>query len=335
MPQELKNRLTEMELDIVWCHWNRLGAMGYGRKNQCSTDPEALLLLTAMVGSEDLRLVEIMKEWLERYESLVSIERLKRYIKELRVGDVGRGDVFCSLQEVVSKLGIKRWESVVRLLKNDGVIIFSMGRKRDLQKKLESHDKIIQNNLQLFLRLMFGVGTRADIIYYATIVFDQEKNPFNLLISAPNISSSLHYNNSSIHRTLCDLEQAGVLLEDTRKKVGKNKIYISKTDFGSKMVSRDKCYVDWFGIVKLFILIEQLKEQIRDIRDESIIKSRLNDFLRAGSELINRSYIDIKNTLSEQAFRPALKRIGLNELESSVVSLLSGTHEFITGKAWS
>lgn len=326
------NNLHDIEVDLAWCHWNRLGISGRGRVNKCSTDPEALILLTSIIGKYDLRIVEVMNEWLGNYESLVSIERLKRYVRELQSDKNTPEDIFRILRDSMSILNVKRWRSIADLLESSQ----STSRREPSRKKLEEHGKIIKNNRQLFLRLMFGVGSRADIIYYASIVWNLEKNPFHLQISASHLTRMLHYNNSSIFRTLCDLERAGVFVIDQKTINGKNKVYLpnfqtkgSKDIFGTGKDS-EKAFIDWFAIAKICLFIELLENNLKDISEGSIIKSRLNDFIISCSAMINDACIDIKDSLSMKALAPALIRVGLDELQSKIIAMIDGINGFVS-----
>jgi|GEM_PF-6013391 len=336
------NNLHEIEVDLAWCHWNRLGVMGSGpstssgrsKVNTCSTDPEALLLLTSIIGKYDLRLVGVMNEWLENYESLVSIERLKRYVRELQADKDAPEDIFHILRDSISNLDTKRWRPISALLKGEQPI--SEQNQKPSRKKLEEHDKIIKSNRQLFLRLMFGVGSRADIIYYASIVWNLEKNPFNLQISASHLTRMLHYNNSSIFRTLCDLEQAGVFIIDQKTMSGKNKVYLpnfqtkaSNDIFGTGRNS-EKAFVDWFAIAKICLLTKSLEKGLEDTGEDSIIKSRMNDFIAFCSALINCACIDIKDPLSIKALASALIYVGLDKLQSKIIAMIDGVYRFVS-----
>lgn len=330
------NNLREIEIDLAWCHWNRLGAMGNGKMNLCSTDPEALILLTSIVGPYDSRLVEVMMEWLDRYEPLISIERLKRYVRELEA-DKSDSEAFDILRALVLKQRTARWKSISNFF-GANALKYEQKSDKGRPRKLDIHEKIIQRNLQLYLRLMFGVGTRADVIYYSLVVFEQRKNA-EWFISAPQISKMLHYNNSSIHRTIKDLEQAGFLAADPTKKIGKNKAYslnFNKIGETTKNIFRwerqNKHYVDWFKVVKLFLLTEHLERQLEGISDDSIIKSRLQDYIRSCSLLMDEARIDIEDQFGAQGLYPALVRVGLDELESKAISQINGIYKFITSR---
>ncbi len=330
--EKFLNNLDEINIDITWCHWNRLGVTGPGKLNQCSTDPEALILLTSIAGKKDLRLVDGMMTWLHHYESLISIERLKSYVRELLSKKTTTHENFTILQNTIAELNSKRWDSVSKLFNNNPSHSSSSDKSHESRKKLEAHNTIIRKNLQLFLRRMFGVGTRADIIYYSMVVSEQQKNPFNLFISAPQMAEALHYNHSSIHRTLYDLDQAGILTVDSRK-IGKNKIFHLNPDImnidqgrGHKPL-RDKYYIDWFKIVEIFIQSEQFKKQIQNTMDDSIKKSRLNGFLKSCSVLTAEAFIDVKNSLMNTQ---ALKHVGFDKLEADILSSVQGIYEFVT-----
>ncbi len=330
------NNVREIEVDLAWCHWNRLGVSGSGKIATCSTDPEALIILTSIVGRYDLRLVEVMNEWLGNYESLVSIERLKRYIKEVQTEKNLQGSVFSLLRDALSHVDAKRWQPVSDLLGGGRSGEGSAKKRNPLRKKLEEHDKIVKANRQLFLRLLFGVGSRADVIYYAGVVGNQEKNPFNLQISAPHITRMLHYNNSSIFRTLRDLEQAGVFMTDVKMLSGKNKVYLPSVQLkGSKDIfgdgrSGEKAFIDWFPVAKICLLIEALESGLEGVREESIVKSRLSDFITTCAALTNDACIDAGDSLSAKALYPALVNVGLDELQSKIISQIEGVYEFVS-----
>lgn len=334
--KEFFHSARETEIDLAWCHWNRLGVSGRGKVNTCSTDPEALILLTSIVGRHDLRLVAVMNEWLGSYESLVSIERLKRYVKELQADAVASDDHLVILHDALSRLDARRWQPIFNLIADKRPANILENDRTPSRKKLEQHNRIIRGNRQLFLRLMFGVGSRADIIYYAGVVEHQEINPFKLHISAPHITRLLHYNNSSVFRTLCDLEQAGVFIADPKARDKKSKVYLPSVSFeGSQELFRssdtyDKAFIDWLPIARICLLIASLESSLEGVSEESIIKSRLKDYLTSCSQLINDACIDLQDSLSIQAHFPALIRAGFDELQGKALAQLDGIHGFVT-----
>ncbi|PIU55959.1 MAG: hypothetical protein COS89_06510, partial [Deltaproteobacteria bacterium CG07_land_8_20_14_0_80_38_7] len=214
MKKDFLNNVIESEIKIAWSHWNRLGAMGYEKIIMCSTDPEALILLTSIVGKNDERLITAMNSWLAKYESLVSIERLKRYIKELNVHE-NQTYVFDVLNDTVSHYVPKRWLSIAKLL-NTKITQDSINIEA-ASKKLALHERIMQKNLQLMLRSEYGAGTKADVIYFFLVVFEQKKGAV-FFPSMPQISKMLHYNHSSIYRTIQQLAQDRGLLEKQQGK---------------------------------------------------------------------------------------------------------------------
>lgn len=329
------HNLREIEADIAWCHWNRLGVLGHGAVNKCSTDPEALLVLTSIVGKHDLRLAEVMGEWLASYESLVSIERLKRYIKEIQLGEDVADGLFDILVDTLGRFDTNRWRTISKQLKTKRSQSTSQKVSKSTRRKLDTHDAIIKNNRQLFLRLLFGVGSRADILYYASVILNQKVNPFHLHLSAPHLTRMLHYNNSSIFRTLRDLEQAGVLTTDSRMQSGKNKVYLPNRrlrgfkDIFSAVGNEEKAFVDWFAIAKICLRIELLEKQLKGVREEAIVKSRLNDFIDACSDLLNNACIDLDLSLGAKAQYPALIDVGVDELQARIVGQVRGMYEYI------
>ncbi|MEW6115098.1 MAG: hypothetical protein AB1664_23415, partial [Thermodesulfobacteriota bacterium] len=111
------HNLREIEADLAWCHWNRLGVLGPGAVNKCSTDPEALVVLTSIVGKHDLRLAEVMGAWLANYDSLVSIERLKTYIKGMKLNEDVADGLFDILADTITRFDTNRWRTILKQFK--------------------------------------------------------------------------------------------------------------------------------------------------------------------------------------------------------------------------
>ncbi len=334
---EFFHNARETEVDLAWCHWNRLGVAGRGKVNSCSTDPEALILLTSIVGRHDLRLSAVMDEWLGCYESLVSVERLKRYIKGLQADAGASNDHFVILHDALSRLDAKRWQPIFNLIADKRSTNISENNRTPSRKKLEQHDHIIRENRQLFLRLMFGVGSRADIIYYAGVIENQEKNPFGLRICAPHLTRMLHYNNSSVFRTLLDLEEAGVFVADPRAQSKKSKTYAPNARLEesrhlfSPVEHNDRAFIDWLPIVRICLLLASLEKGLDEAIDESIVKSRLKDYLTACARSIDDACIDLKDSLGIEAHFPALISVGFDELQGWALAQLEGIYEFVAG----
>ena len=69
---------------LAWNLWNTLGVAGVDSQHQdCFIDLEALILLTAIIGKSDPRLLEEALDWCSKYHYFVSISRLKTLINDL------------------------------------------------------------------------------------------------------------------------------------------------------------------------------------------------------------------------------------------------------------
>lgn len=76
-------KARSLALRIVWDHWDSLGYLApepAGRPRNSLVDPEALLLLTILVQSDDSRLDDVIEWWMESGIELWSLQRLRRML---------------------------------------------------------------------------------------------------------------------------------------------------------------------------------------------------------------------------------------------------------------
>jgi len=347
--QKWKNKLYAICLDITWAHWNRLGATGHGLHNQCSSDPESLLLMTAILGKHDQRLIEIMGQWVRHYESLLSIERIKNDLNELfsdlKNTNLESTNTIKILVDILNtRLSLrqkKRWKTAIDLMIHNAppkAFLASknnrLDNRNDDRKKLQTHTLIMRTNLQLTLRALFSPGLRADSLYYALVIENQQRNRFNLTIQASRMARMLHYNHSSIYRTLCELEQGGIIENEPHLQFDKSKIYTLNRNSAVLLKAaepHEKCFIDWRAIVRIVLDLEHFFSSVEGYENESIIMSRLKRYIDECSSLARLACIPIDNVLETQG---PLKEVRLTSLQKVAQSQLEQIRDFITQPEW-
>ncbi len=280
---QLKNflkQINDLWIELCWCHWRRLGAYSQGPINHCSTDPEALILLTCATGHQDKRLLEIMGQWIAHYSHLIPIDRIKSMFDKTFQPEpphVHAATLSAILKASLPEGEQKRWKHIFEIADSQSSVNpTKLERlKIDSRKKLESHEKIIQQNLQLTLRYLFGPGSRADIICAIHVLSKQKHNPYHLAISAPQLARWLHYNRSSIHRILVDLSDGGFIQKTIESENGNFSAYESVPNQGLDNLkgSYDKAYIDWFPIVVMALKWNKLETSLEKIKADPLEKS--------------------------------------------------------------
>lgn len=331
-----KNFLKKVKsiiLDIVWSHWNRLGVMGEGAVNVCSTDPEALILLTALCGYEDPRLIEVMNIWLKNYESVIMIERLKRYSEAIlprNMADFKRlASLKFSFEQIFSKSKMKRWNGFFEILNEKGVESDenSISKKiSESRKKLREHKYIIQNNLQIALRYLFSANAMADVLYYAIVVTHQKINPYGLLILPSQISSLLHFDYSSVYRILADFEKANILINEPALEMKPYHLNKNSLFLFCPTSPIEKCYIDWFPLVELVGEFNHFIRSIEKVDDEQLLKSRFDRFIDTAGKLCTKARIQIETSIPRTI---PIKDITFTELENALISIFEQMKNFL------
>lgn len=202
----LAARLRHATLDVVWRQWRALGAGAAARSGQgghapqALIDPEALLLVSLLLMSDERRLADLLHDWGARNSDLLSVQRVKNlaaaYPAEVQSQLLNHLTWFATIARDKGK--DLRWRSIVgtqhqdmdaidgsdadeeilhqelrnhsRAVARAGATATSVnpaaprtrrGKARSTRARLSSDAAII-----LRLRLGFGVGVKADLLAY-------------------------------------------------------------------------------------------------------------------------------------------------------------------------
>jgi hypothetical protein len=80
---DFRTELLDRLLDVLWRQWTTLGVSGRGQTWLGPTiDPDALLLLSCTIARYDARLFDAMLEWLRINGRFVSVQRIKRVLRD-------------------------------------------------------------------------------------------------------------------------------------------------------------------------------------------------------------------------------------------------------------
>ncbi|HXV59910.1 MAG TPA: winged helix-turn-helix domain-containing protein [Vicinamibacteria bacterium] len=273
MPKVLTDFRTEFLdrlLDVLWRQWTALGVSGYSRHWTGSpVDPDALLLLSCTIGRYDARLFDAILEWLSINGRFISIQRIKRMLKdEIFDGEEVLRAVAAATSTTeneakwkgitgLSKATGKRKKSLF-FLKNGAPLpvvhepepIFSRyGFLRDSYEERsaaapfrpEPHE-----NLLLRLRALLGVNARAEIFEFLLL---------NDLGSPRAMARDTYYYPATITKALAEMSQSGFVVSRTE---GRHRYYTLFPDTWRELFVGHSSKPPWVVWARLFSALEQV-----------------------------------------------------------------------------
>ncbi|MDD2480196.1 MAG: hypothetical protein PHS31_09925 [Victivallaceae bacterium] len=187
---ELRDKMLEEMLALLWRQWCELGVQGYTERNgQNVIDPEALLLATCVFGRYEIRLFDQMLDWLTFYHKIININRLKSVIKKFpedvrsimaavceTTGRVSKDKKWLNLGEGFSK---DTFNPKRLLFLSEGAVSWeehscdeAFAKHGWLRKPIEHRELIGKYQLdapavfRIKMRYLFGINTRAEIMVY-------------------------------------------------------------------------------------------------------------------------------------------------------------------------
>ena len=186
-----RERLRELALDISWSLWTELGLSGWERRHQLEgVDLEPLILFSAWLGRHDHRLRDESLDWCLTNTRFVSATRLRGLLKRSDDEVVERfGDYSAT---VVSKAPNANWPGEGKHWR------FAPSKKSAVP------DLTRAALLQLRLRALFGVGSRAELL--RLLLIDVPRG-----WSAGELASETGYAKVNVAATLGSLALTGVV----------------------------------------------------------------------------------------------------------------------------
>ena len=210
--KNFKDKLFQFCLELAWKHWTKLGISGRERAaEKVNPDPEALILLIGFLGNKDLRLLENVVTWLVTNESLLHKPRLKTV---LNVDDLTTLKVLSRIFKRTKELGRKsKWDSLEEYCtkRADGMkgatgrADLNLSQANDISRDVRAD---IGNNRLLF-RKLFGTNTRAELLNF---FFCGGSG------SSKGIAEYLQLSQSTVHKTLGELVDIGLLTQKGRSR---------------------------------------------------------------------------------------------------------------------
>lgn len=333
-------KINELLLEICWSHWRRLGAYSTGPLNQCSTDPEALILMTCFLGRKEERLLEVMGQWIRYYGNLIPIDRFKSLLDKTFQEKSPHDHMVvlnAALNAALPEGEKKKWKPIFQIIESEPKktsLKFEFPRIES-RKKIDLHEKILHKNRQMALRYLFGPGSRADICYLISILSQQNPSSFHFKISAAQFAKRLHYNRTSIHRIFVDLVEGLFLQKKMENPTGEVSNYqLNQNCWFIRLDKKfDIHYVDWFQIAMMARQWTEFEKSLARIEikypeENPIIKVWLQQTGEVLQQLAHAAFIPLKFKALPNV---ELEGVSLNQIIKDIEKILESTHRYLTG----
>lgn len=235
--QHLKDNLLDSSLDLLWRQWSSLGVAGQRDDiDDRLIDPEALLLVTTRYGRYDPRLLDEVIDWLSSNGKSINLLRLRRIhetwpLSDERVlGVIGgmlakqsamrKWSAFSAKSDTLSNdpqsLFLRRDGTPLPVFENPDPDFLRGGLLRDMMELRGMSRSPIPSkagNLLFYLRALFGVNARAEII--AWLLTHESGHP-------AAIARDTGYFSKSVQHTLNEMEGSGHVRS---RRQGREKIF--------------------------------------------------------------------------------------------------------------
>lgn len=195
--------LRDATIDVIWRQWASLGAAAASRSRaRAVVDPEALVIASLALISDEPRLADLLHDWVTRNADLLSVQRAKNLARDY---DAATGALIGDGLRWLASIAVEeakdlRWRS---LLKEEHLVSSPWiapsvrgGKNRAVRARVAEAPALV-----LRLRLAFGVGVKADLLSCLLCV-DGE------LTTVRDISDMTGYTAAAVRRAAEDLAAA-------------------------------------------------------------------------------------------------------------------------------
>ena len=220
-----RTEFNELLTNFLWRQWSTLGIAGSSESSDnWAVDPEALILITSLLGRLDSRLFDEVLDWLHKNGKLINLVRLKNLYSNRKIGDPW---ALAATAEVIGdKAALRKWKGVIDLVDDlidqeerpffrsaDGEPMPMFGKTDpvfanyhylrppvELRGMSRSPNPNLRPNLWFKLRALFGVSARSDAMLY--LLTHRDGHPGEM-------AKRLDYYPKTLQDTLNEMELSG------------------------------------------------------------------------------------------------------------------------------
>jgi hypothetical protein len=308
---DFRDRVRAELLEFAWSQWTQMGLSGTAtRRDRWAVDPEALLLFTLRLARRDPRLFDETLDWIRENGRLISVQRLRNLATgdqmSRRLADVAlawAGSHNPELHGWASRGPIMVEGPPEALFLPDGGLFAGESDPQFLAHgfvrpraepsfKSRPPDPTTPINFGLRLRLLFGIGTRAEVARFLLTTDHPE-------VSAQQVAEATAFAKRNIGDSLTTFAEAGVV--DARWRGNERVFWIDRRRWTAMlgMGLRDlPDFVDWIRLLRALLAISvwldddaemERSDYLRASGARELIDRIRPDLLAAGVEVRNDS----------------------------------------------
>lgn len=291
----LKDRVRTQLVDFAWSQWAQLGVSSHpSRSDRWAMDPEALILFTLGVSRRDPRLFDEMLDWISLNAKSLSLQRLRNLTSRF---PVDRDFVDAMVAWVAEATPAVRWKVGRRRRGRNakGAPVFS----QDVVAFVGQADPVFERfgylrpqavrsgkstgpdvragiNLAFRLRLLFGLGTRSEVMRILLTFIDGP-------LDAARIADEAGFAKRNVNEALTALVTSGAIKarwsRNERVFLALRKKWATVLEIGPT-AEHLPTFVSWVHLFPPLIEILSWLEQVDEAVDsEYIMSSRARDLV--------------------------------------------------------
>jgi DNA-binding transcriptional ArsR family regulator len=265
---DLRQRLQEELLGFAWSQWAQLGILAdASRRDRWAMDPEALLAFTLPLARSDPRLFDEVLDWVRENGGLLSLQRLKAIARDPEAWSLAQAALAWAAaytpalrswrlrRDVVEGV---RAEVLFRIQGQEAYVgepdptFLRFGWKRSRAEpsgRSRAPDPAAPINFAFRLRLIFGIGVRAEVVRILLTTEHPE-------LTAREIAEWAGFSKRNVNEGLNDLIAAGLLTASWRGRERSVRIdrarWASFLGVGVRELPR---FVDWVRLLPALLTI--------------------------------------------------------------------------------
>lgn len=293
---ELRDRARKELLGFAWSQWAQLGLSAHStRSDRWVADPEALALFTAEVARRDPRLFDELLDWLSLNGRLLSLQRLHNLVPRFPIERHLVDAIVAWATKAAPSLQWRKPEKkdsgerpsreplfspdVVSFVGEPDPAFAQYGYVRpkgERSGKSSKPDIRATINLGFRLRLLFGVGTRSEVMRIL-LTFDDG------WLDAAHIAEEAGFAKRNVSETLTALVEA----ETVKARWSNNKrVYRAPRDRWATFLELEPSaedqpsYISWVSLLPaLAVILQWLDHESESDDSEYLASSRARDLI--------------------------------------------------------
>lgn len=289
----LRQRVRTELLGFAWNQWAQMGVLAeITGRDRWAADPEALLAFTLPLARSDPRLFDEVLDWTRANGRLLSVQRLRTLARDPEAWSLVQAALawaaehsalLRSWRHLTEEMQRAPEEALFRIDDQEAHVsepdptFLRFGWRRPQAEpsgKSQAPDPSAPINFAFRLRLLFGIGIRAEVVRVLLTTEHPE-------LTAREIADAAAFSKRNVNMGLNDLVQAGLLLASWHGRERSVRIdrarWASFLELGLRELPR---FVDWVRLLPtLLAVLRWLDEDARVERTDYLRESEARQLL--------------------------------------------------------